>query len=179
MREKIWIPASQAEKYTFVHRSRNPDGPIRFGVFGTVIDKTNTDLIIMWDEEKREKIPLSYEVYVEMPKEQYNKKWREPAAALAKALRNELAYYEIGYHEMNNSWIEYDLFEMAEALSKREFNVIGICTDSNCHRFSMTGELLDCGVVAEYPDGEKFWCHCILRYLKDAIEEFEEENNSL
>lgn len=70
----------------------------------TVIDAKNT----VWE------VPLTEKEFYE--------KWYDRAKAVYNQLLNKLTVDELGYHEMNNSWLEYDLFD----LTKKNCMIISI-----------------------------------------------------
>ena len=73
-------------------------------------------------------------------------------------------------HEMNNTWLYAgDLTEIASSLNEHNLRIIGYATLS-VPKHSMLGNLLDIGVVAEYNDGERIWCHCSNEHRKFLLE---------
>lgn len=110
------------------------------------------------------------ELEVEIPEEELQDKYRAGAKEVQKALFNELSLYECGRHEMWNAWLSADAYEVAQAIHKEEFKVIGVCYDPVMQKqglFFDFGPEWNCGVVIEYPDGERYWCHWSSVYVDD------------
>ena len=85
-------------------------------------------------------------------------KYRNDVKEIMESLKNRLEYDEIGYHEMWNSWVCYDPYEMAAYCRQEKFKIVGY-HELEVPKRSWTGTWLDIGIVAEYENGERFWCH--------------------
>ena len=82
-----------------------------------------------------------------------------------------------GYHEMWNSWLyAYDLAEMASTLNVYNLRIIGYATLTVPKHPMFSDELLDIGVVAEYEDGERIWCHFSNKSRKKCFRRSSGEN---
>lgn len=103
---------------------------------------------------------------IEMTEEEIKEKYNQMAGTVVKAIQNRLENYEIGYHEMFNSWLSSDPWEMAQACAKKNLIIIGSCYDIPQKHAMFSGELLDVGICAEDEDGDRFWCH----FKSDNIE---------
>ena len=77
--------------------------------------------------------------------------------------------YDIGdaYHEMWNSWIKLDFYEMAVTLQDEDFNVIGIAPAPYGAAYIDN----PVAVVAEEKNGTRFWCHADQKWIDDMREQ--------
>lgn len=119
-------------------------------------------------EDEGEWIDASAMFEIELTDKEFYEKYQKGAEEIYVALQNKLLYEEIGYHEMWNSWLSYDLYTMAQYCRKEKMKIVGYSEDI-IPKHSWTGELLDIGVCCEYENGERFWCHCsrdIFDYLE-------------
>lgn len=141
-----------------------------------VVESANAAFVtvLMWgtDEEKISAEETMFEV--DMTEEEFKSQYANGAAEVIKALQNRLAEYEIGYHEMWNSWISYDPYEMAAECQDQRIKVVGVCDDITPKRNMFDSDfILDIGICAEYSDGERFWCHASRKYLDDMLADYE------
>lgn len=118
-----------------------------------------------------------YMFSVELTNEELEEKYKDAIREIKEALNHDLGQVD-GYHEMDNTWLyASNLAEMAASLNKHNLKIIGYAILS-VPKCSMLGNLLDVGVVAEYNDGERIWCHCSNErrkfLLKGEIEDTEE-----
>lgn len=124
---------------------------------------------IAWkDVDEGEWIDASAMFEIELTDKEIYEKYRKDAKEIYNALQNKLLYDEIGYHEMWNSWLAYDLYKLAQLCRQEKIKIVGYSEDI-IPKNSWAGELLDIGVCAEYENGERFWCHCsrdIFDYLE-------------
>lgn len=110
-----------------------------------------------------------YTFSVELTDEELEEKYKDAIQEIKEALNHNLGQVD-GYHEMNNTWLYAgDLAEIASSLNEHNLRIIGYATLSVPKR-SMLGNLLDIGVVAEYNDGERIWCHCSNKHRKFLLE---------
>lgn len=119
-------------------------------------------------EDEGEWIDASAMFEVELTDKEFYEKYRKDAEEIHTALQNKLLCDEIGYHEMWNAWLAYDLYEMAQYCRKENIKIVGY-TEDIVPKHSWVGELLDIGICAETADGERFWCHTsrdIFDYLR-------------
>ncbi len=93
------------------------------------------------------------------------------ARKCVKALETKLTLDRIGYHEMANSWLSNDPWELACELRTRKYKLIGICTEIQPKRplFDPDGDPLDIGICCEDADGDRFWCHYWADRIPDII----------
>lgn len=108
------------------------------------------------EEEKVNSETATFEV--KLTDKEICDKYREDVKEIMANLKNRLEYDEIGYHEMWNSWVCYDPYEMAAYCRKEKFKVIGY-HELEVPKRSWFGYNLEIGIVAEYENGERFWCH--------------------
>ena len=122
-------------------------------------------------EDEGEWVDASAMFEVELTDKEFYEKYRKDAEAIQAALKNKMLYDEIGYHEMWNAWLSYDLYEMAYHCRKKKMKVIGY-TEDITPKHSWAGQLLDIGICVEEEDGTRFWCHTsreIFDYLERSV----------
>lgn len=135
------------------------EGKTWHGATATVKQVGPDGVVLLVFEEREERVGLEATFEVELTDTEFIAKHRSGARAVMAALCNRLAEYEIGYHELWNSWLSADPYEMAFECARNKICVVGYCKDitPKCAMFS--GETLDIGICAEYEDGERIWCH--------------------
>ena len=101
---------------------------------------------------------------IEIPREEFEKKYFEKAKKLMSALKNQMAEYEIGHHRMDNSWIRYDPYEMAAIIAERELKVLGVCSS-----IPPKDRQADTGICVEEKDGTRFWCHACSVHIESMF----------
>ena len=111
---------------------------------------------------------------VKMSDDEFQAKYRKRAKEVMSALCNRLASYEIGYHEMWNSWLDIDPYEMAANCDRHNLKVLGYCQDIPYKAAMFSGEHLDIGICVEDEDGDKFWCHYKSDWLRQTFDVFHE-----
>ena len=76
--------------------------------------------------------------------------------------------YSIGdaVHEMWNGWIETDWKKQLIEIIDEDFIIVGIAPCSG--RWNMRDPV---AVVAEYDNGDRFWCHAERDWIEDMREE--------
>ena len=122
-------------------------------------------------EDDGEWVDASAMFEVELTDKEFYAKYRKDAEKIQAAFQNKLLRDEIGYHEMWNAWLAYDLYELAQHCRENKMKVIGYSEDIT-PKHSWGGDLLDIGVCCEYENGERFWCHCS-RNIFDYLERSE------
>lgn len=146
-----------------------------YSMFRAKVESTNAAYVtvLKWGTDE-EKIPAEETMFeVDMTEDEFKSQYAKGAAEVIKALQNRLAEYEIGYHEMWNSWIRYDPYEMAAECQNRKIKVVGVCGDITPKRNLFDHNLiLDIGICAEYSYGERFWCHASRAYLDEMLAEY-------
>lgn len=101
---------------------------------------------------------FDYMFSVELTDEELQEKYKDTIQEIKEALNHDLGQVD-GYHEMWNSWLfARNLAEMASNLKEHKLRIIGYATLTT-PKLTMFGTTLDIGVVAEYEDGERIWCH--------------------
>ena len=122
-------------------------------------------------EDEGEWVDASAMFEIELTDKELYDKYRKDAEEIQAALKNKLLRDEIGYHEMWNAWLSYDLYEMAQYCRKEKIKIVGYSEDI-IPKHSWVGTLLDIGICAENEDGERFWCHTsrdIFDYLQRSV----------
>ena len=111
-----------------------------------------------------------YMFSVELTEEELEEKYKDAIQEIKEALSHDLGQVD-GYHEMWNSWLYADsLAEMASSLNEHNLRILGYATLS-VPRHTMFGTVLDIGVVAEYNNGDRIWCHCSNEHRKYLLED--------
>ena len=118
-----------------------------------------------WSDSE-EKILLPAQFEVEYTNEEIEQLYHDKAIEVLKILRDKkLPAHKVGYHEMDNSWIEYDPYSLAAELEYKKMKLLGT------HKLAIPkeswfGDKLDLLIVAELEDGDIINCH----YRSDYIE---------
>ena len=103
---------------------------------------------------------------VPLTEEEMKAKYGATAEKIRQNIMNRISEEAAGTHEMWNSWLSHNSFEVAATCEKEKFMVIGHC-ELSVPKYPPFGELmLDIGICCEYEDGERFWCHASRDYLK-------------
>ena len=125
-------------------------------------------IVEMWNPGGNEERFSSAETLfgIEMTEEEIRQKYNDKAGKIVAAMKNRLEKYEIGPHEMWNSWLSSNPWEMAQACAKEKLTILGCCYDIIPKHAMFSGDLLDVGVCVEDEDGDKFWCH----FSRDSVE---------
>lgn len=135
--------------------------------FSAIIEEINPAFVkvLKWGKTPEE-IPsegTGFAVY--MSEDEFRAKYRLEAINIMRALENKLDDYEIGYHEQWNSWISYDIYELARNCKENNIKIIGLC-ESVYQRYK---DDKDIGICVEDEEGKKFWCHASERILSRMI----------
>ena len=109
--------------------------------------------------------------FVELTDQEFREKYKDMAAEVVKNIQNKLEDYEIGYHEMWNSWLTFDAYTMAAYCVQEHLTILGHCTNI-IPKTAWPGDELDIGVCLEYQDGDKIWCHGRSSDLWDMVNRF-------
>ena len=96
---------------------------------------------------------------IEMDEDEIRRKYNDAAGHIVRAIQNRLLRDEIGDHEMCNSWLSDNPWEIAQHCKQDEIRIVGHCRDIIPKTAMFSGDILDVGVCSEYEDGERFWCH--------------------
>ena len=111
-----------------------------------------------------------YMFAVELTKEELQEKYKNDIEEIREALNHDLGQVD-GYHEMDNSWLfASDLAELTSTLKEHKLRIIGYATLTT-PKVTMFDTTLDIGVVAEYEDGERIWCHTSSEDIRNLLEE--------
>ena len=136
-----------------------------------IVSIKNNTVKLSWGDPLKNASDYMFEV--ELTKEELQEKYKDAIQEIKEALNHDLGQVD-GYHEMDNSWLyAYDLVEMVSALNEHNLRIIGYATLTVPKHAMFSDELLDIGVVAEYKDGERIWCHTSSEHIKRLL-----ENNS-
>lgn len=108
---------------------------------------------------KEEKIDSDAMFLVEMTDEEIRAKYNDKAWEIVQNIQTHLLRHEIGYHEMCNSWLSGNPWELAQACAAQKLSVLGHCKDIIPKTAMFSGDILDVGVCVETEDGDRFWCH--------------------
>ena len=104
--------------------------------------------------------------HVELTDEEFRKKYESAARKIIEDISFKLQPYEIGDHEMWNSWYDLDPFALASKCYRNDLKIVGHCEDITPKKAFFTEEFLDMGVCAEYPNGERIWIHARLNDIE-------------
>lgn len=80
--------------------------------------------------------------------------------------------YDVGdaRHEMWNAWVEVDFYEQIVQINDEDFNIIGVAPAPwKCGSIENP-----VAIVAEYEDGERFWCHAAASWIEHMREQGKE-----
>lgn len=106
---------------------------------------------------------------VALTNEELQEKYKDTIQEIKEALNHDLGQVD-GYHEMWNSWLcAGDLAEMASNLNEHKLRIIGYAT-LTVPKQTMFDTTLDIGVVAEYENGERIWCHTSSEHIKSLLD---------
>lgn len=100
---------------------------------------------------------------IPLNQQEMEKKYAKEIAEIHAAFSKELLHgVDIGYHEMDNSWISNELPEMAAKMRDMNIHLVGY------QRLDIPKYDLDIALVAE--DGERrFWCHASSDWFEDLL----------
>lgn len=139
--------------------------------FHGIVDSVNAArvTILMWGKEPKEFNSEDTMFRVKMSREEFEQKYEVQAREILKALKTTVPAYAIGNAERDNSWFSYDPYEMAAKCKANTFlgaiRVVGVCQQPPwTHRSG--GVEMDIAIVAERPNGERFWCHASSEYMR-------------
>lgn len=117
----------------------------------------NNSVTLSWGETLEN--ASDYMFSVELTEEELKEKYKDAIQEIKEALNHDLGQVD-GYHEMYNTWLYAGgLAEIASSLNEHNLRIVGYATLITPKQ-TMFGTILDIGVVAEYDNGERIWCHC-------------------
>lgn len=173
MRKLKWVSSHELKPGDVVDSYQNADGIVHMASW---LVREASSLLITWDQwcdpKNRETISaLGCKFAVPMTWEEFHNQWREQAKEVVEILRaGPITALDSNSHTMWNAWLGADAYELAQSLHDNRLKLLGwFPLDSP--KYSWLGEPLDIGVAAEYPDGEKMWCHYSKEWLNDIINE--------
>lgn len=133
-----------------------------------VVSIKNNTVKLSWGDPLKNASDYMFEV--ELTEEELREKYKNDIKEIREALNHDLGQVD-GYHEMWNSWLFADnLAEMASNLNEHKLRIIGYAT-LTVPRITMFDTTLDIGVVAEYEDGERIWCHASSEHIKSLLQD--------
>ena len=112
-----------------------------------------------------------------MTNKELRKKYSTEIEEIKEALNHDLGHVD-GYHEMWNSWLysSNSLARMASELKQNKLRIVGYATLTVPKHSMFSDQVLDIGVVAEYENGERIWCHTSDEHRKRLLsDEYDEE----
>lgn len=121
-----------------------------------------------------EKINSSFMFEVEMSEKEFEDKYREKAKEILKNIQNKLSVDEIGYHEMDNSWLYGTPYEMAKYCIRDKTTILGHSNDIIPKTSLFSDDALDIGVCCAYEDGERFWCHYRYSDIENMLDDYKD-----
>lgn len=147
----------------------------------TVKDKNAAFVTLLVFGKTEEQIPSEGTMFeVDMTEQEFCERYQQRAEELVAAIQTPLPRYTIGCHEMWNSWITYDPYEMAALCLQHKMRIIGHCKDITPKRNLFDSKLIqDIGICAEYADGDKIWCHASMDSLQDMLKLWEKRQARL
>ena len=149
------------------------DKTIAFGEY-TIKEIKNNYVILKsnWGSEER-KIILPAQFEIEYTNEEIEKIYRDKAIEIINILKNKkIPAHKVGYHVMDNSWIDYDPYTLASKLEARKLKLLGT-HKLEIPKPSIVGKL-DILIVAEEEDGTIINCHYRLDYIEKMEKYFPE-----
>ena len=125
---------------------------------------TQVELIDDW-YNKHHLFDNNITVDIQLTEQEKHTRDFDKAKEIAQAMEHEL--YDAGdaIHEMYNGWIDCNPYDMAKVVKEMDITIIGwFWLYSNI--INKTYDL-DIGIVAEYSDGDRIWCHANSKWFKD------------
>jgi len=152
-----------------------------WGSFKGYVKEVNVAHVILelWEPGgTEEKYPSHGTLFgIKMTEDEIRAKYNQKAGKFVKAIQNRLESYEIGPHEMWNSWLSSDPWELTQACVKEKLTIIGSCYNIIPKHAMFSDELLDVGICVEDEDGDRFWCHfrsSSIEIMKRRYERYQE-----
>jgi hypothetical protein len=167
MSETKYIPVSELKVGMEIKGYKN--GSTTTFHSADVVSIKNNTVKLSWGDPLKNASDYMFEI--ELTKEELQEKYKDAIQEIREALNHDLGQVD-GYHEMWNSWLfAYDLAEMASTLNEHKLKIIGYATLTVPKHPMFSDGLLDIGVVAEYEDGERIWCHFSNESRKRLLED--------
>lgn len=111
-------------------------------------------------KKKDEILPYGITVQINFTEEELHQRDFNMAKEIALAMKHKLYDEGDAVHEMWNGWITCNPYEMAKTAKEEDLTVIGWFTLTAWKKRD-----LDIGIVAEYPNGDRIWCHAASRWF--------------
>lgn len=128
----------------------------------------------MWSVGGREERISSEEIFlVEMSDEEIRHKYNGKAKEAIEHIQKRLHRDEIGYHEMCNSWLSSNPWELAQECCQKKLTIQGHCKDIVPKTAMFSGDVLDVGICVEDDDGYRFWCHFRFSDIEVLVRRYE------
>ena len=126
-------------------------------------------IVKLWGEKEERISTENTFVEIELTEEEIKNKYFDKAKEIAKNLQNKIPFNSsyIGYHEMWNSWIDPDPYQMASNCEYENIKILGICDLDEDAKEIGDYLILDIGIIAETKSGNKFWCHANSKWFND------------
>ena len=173
MREEKYIPLSELKVGMEIQGYKS--GNTTTCCTREIVTIKGNSVSFNWGDTLNDASKYMFAVY--MTDEELRKKYSTEIEELKEALNHDLGQVD-GYHEMWNSWLysSYNLAQMASELKQNKLKIVGYATLTVPKHSMFSDEVLDIGVVAEYEDGERIWCHTSDEYRKRLLsDEYDEE----
>lgn len=125
----------------------------------------------LWTPTGKTEIFSNEGLYAEVPMsdQEYKNQWKASAVALRIALAEPISQMDWSSHDWDNGWIEDTIWEMADSLHDRNYDLIGWFPLETLYRD------FDIGMaVHDKRDDQIFWVHWKLEYIINAIKEYDE-----
>lgn len=175
MRDTKYVPAKTLKVGQEIQGYKIDNHHIMCGKI--VKEVTPFKVCIAWKNTNEDEwVDASAMFEVELTDKEIYEKYHKDVEEIYAAFQNKLLRDEIGYHEMWNAWLAFDLYEIAQWCRKEKMRIVGYSEDI-IPKHSWVGDLLDIGICCEYENGERFWCHCsrdIFDYLERSKMMWEE-----
>lgn len=123
--------------------------------------------VLMWGKTPTI-LPLDAYYEVPLTEKEFTEKYFIEAKAVYEACQNKVFSEYAGYHEMWNTWIDYNPYEMAANLIENEMELLGYF-ELDSPKISWFGDMYTIGLVVRQDD-ETFWCHANKEYLDEMLE---------
>lgn len=130
----------------------------------------NEGAFVVLKQYDQKKIILTENAFIEVPLtvQEFKNKYEQDKQKLVQAMKNKILLDDCGSHEMYNAWIDPDPYQMAANCKAEKLTVIGVCDLGEFYKVAMfSDDILDIGVVAEYEDGTRIWCHAKSEWFSD------------
>ena len=172
MREEKYIPLSELKVGMQIQGYKR--GHTTSCCTKEIVDIKDNTVSFNWGEALNDASEYMFAIY--MTNKELRKKYSAEIEELKEALNHDLGQVD-GYHEMWNTWLysSYDLAQMASELKQNRLRIIGYATLTVPKHSMFSDNVLDIGVVAEYEDGDRIWCHTSNEHRKRLLADKHDE----